>query len=196
MIRADDAFWPDRLDPAGLSALSGLEIVNAFADGRLPRPPIAETLPFTVLPPSAGRVELRAVPEARFLNPMGILHGGWAMSMLDSAMGLSALTTLEPGKICPSHETSVKFVRPILADGPTLRVTGTVISRGRTVITVEGRIEDDGGKLYAHGTSSCLIVSMRAQSVSDANHRQWPRCCEGARSDHAPSLPEPDHKPA
>jgi uncharacterized protein (TIGR00369 family) len=160
-VRADDAF-PDRLDPASLSALSGLEIANAFADGRLPPPPMAETLPFTVLPPSAGRVELCAVPETRFLNPMGIVHGGWAMTMLDSAMGLSALTTLKPGEICPSHETSVKFVRPILPDGRTLHVIGTVISRGRTVITVEGRIEDDGGKLYAHGTSTCLIVGIAA----------------------------------
>ena len=149
MIRTDNACRPDRLDPASSSTLSGLEIVNGLADGRLPRPPMAETLPFTVLPPSAGRVELRAVPETRFLNPMGIVHGGWAMTMLDSAMGLSALTTLDPGEICPSHETSVKFVRPIFADGRTLHVIGTVISRGRTVITAEGRIEDDGGRLYA-----------------------------------------------
>ena len=52
--------------------------------------------------PPQGRVELCAVPETRFLNPMGIVHGGWAMTMLDSAMGLSALTTLKPGEICPS----------------------------------------------------------------------------------------------
>jgi hypothetical protein len=80
MIRTDNACQPDRLDPASLSTLSGLEIVNRLADGRLPRPPMAETLPFTVLPPSAGRVELRAVPETHFLNPMGIVHGGWAMT--------------------------------------------------------------------------------------------------------------------
>ena len=125
---------------------------------------MAATLPFTLYPPSAGRVELSAVPETRFLNPMGIVHGGWAMTMLDSAMGLSALTTLSPGEICPSHETSVKFVRPILADGRSLHVIGTVISRGRTVITAEGRIEDGDGKLYAHGTSSCLIVGIPAQA--------------------------------
>jgi uncharacterized protein (TIGR00369 family) len=101
---------------------------------------MAETLPFKNLPPSAGRVELCAVPEERFLNPMGVVHGGWAMTMRDSAMGLSALTTLEPDEICPSHETSVKFVRPILADGRTLHMIGTVISRGRTVITAEGLI--------------------------------------------------------
>ena len=100
MIRTDNACRPDRLDPASLSTLSGLEIVNGLADGRLPHPPMAETLPFTLYPPSAGRVELSAVPETRFLNPMGIVHGGWAMTMLDSAMGLSALTTLSPTSSC------------------------------------------------------------------------------------------------
>ena len=165
MIRTDNACRPDRLDPASLSTLSGLEIVNGLADGRLPYPPMAETLPFTLYPPSAGgRVELCAVPETRFLNPMGIVHGGWAMTMLDSAMGLSALTTLSPGEICPSYETSVKFVRPILADGRSLHVIGTVISRGRTVITAEGRIEDGDGKLYAHGTSTCLIARIGARA--------------------------------
>ena len=164
MIKTDNACRPDRLDLASLSTLSGLEIVKGLADGRLPRPPMAETLPFTLYPPSAGRVELCAVPETRFLNPMGIVHGGWAMTMLDSAMGLSALTTLSPGEICPSHETSVKFVRPILADGRSLHVIGTVISRGLTVITAEGRIEDGGGKLYAHGTSTCLIAGIPAQA--------------------------------
>ena len=158
MIGTEDSVRRSRIDQPSWLGLSGVEIVRALADGRLPRPSMAETLPFTLLPPSVGRVELRAAPETRFLNPMGTLHGGWAMTMLDSAMGLSAQTTLDPGESCPSHETSVKFVRPILPDGRALRVIGTVVSRGRTVITVDGRIEDNSGKLYAHGTSSCLIV--------------------------------------
>ena len=97
---------------------------------------------------------------------MGIIHGGWAMTMLDSAMGLSALTTLSPGEICPSHETSVKFVRPTLAEGRALHVIGTVISRDRTVITAEGRIEDGAGKLYARGISTCLIADIAAQALA------------------------------
>jgi hypothetical protein len=63
MIAAEDNVRSDRLDPASLSALSGLEIVSAFADGRLPRRPMAETLPFALLPPSAGRVELAPFPR-------------------------------------------------------------------------------------------------------------------------------------
>jgi acyl-coenzyme A thioesterase PaaI-like protein len=84
-----------------------------LADGRLSRPLMAETLPCTLLPPSVGRVELHAVPEARFLNPMGTVHGGWAMTMLDSAMGLSAQSTLEPDESCPSpYDQSSPMVGP------------------------------------------------------------------------------------
>ncbi len=138
--------------------MNGLEFVTALSQGTLPRPPMADLLPFTLLPPEDGHVELLAKPEARFLNMMKTVHGGWIMTMLDTSMSLAAQTTLTPGEICPSQETSVKFIRPISADCDELRVTGKVISRSRTVITLEGRIESLQGKLHAHGTSTCLIV--------------------------------------
>ncbi|AYG62312.1 PaaI family thioesterase (plasmid) [Rhizobium jaguaris] len=119
---------------------------------------MADLLPFTLFPPDEGHVELLARPEARFLNTMNTVHGGWIMTMLDTSMSLAAQTTLMSGEVCPSQETSVKFVRPISADCGELRITGKVISRGRTVITLDGRIEGSEGKLYAHGTSTCLIV--------------------------------------
>jgi uncharacterized protein (TIGR00369 family) len=73
-------------------------------------------------------------------------------------MALAAQTTLAAGEICPSHETSAKFVRPISIDSGVMHVIGHVVSRGRTVITLEGRVEDADGRLHAHGTSTCLIV--------------------------------------
>jgi len=122
---------------------------------------MAETLPFTLLPPENGKVALLATPEARFLNLTNTVHGGWIMTMLDTAMSLAAQTTLAPGETCPSHETTAKFVRPIFADTGEMRVTGHVVSRGRTVITLEGRIEDAEGRLHAHGTSTCLIAGKK-----------------------------------
>jgi uncharacterized protein (TIGR00369 family) len=80
------------------------------------------------------------------------------MTMLDTSMALAAHTTLAPGELCPTHETTVKFVRPIFAGCGELRITGGVISRGRTIITLEGKVESLEGKLYAHGTSTCLIT--------------------------------------
>lgn len=142
--------------------LTGLGIVQAMGDGRLPRPPMTHLMPFDVEEVTQGEITLRARPEERFLNAMASVHGGWSMTMLDTAMALAALTTAKVGEICPTHETSVKFVRPITLDGGALKITGKVIARGRTLITLEGRIEDGDGKLYAHGASSCMIIAARA----------------------------------
>ena len=140
-----------------VAGCSGLELVAKLADGSIRRPPMAETLPFTLLPPKEGKVWLLATPEARFCNLTNTVHGGWIMTMLDTAMALAAQTTLAPGETCPSHETTAKFVRPIVADSGVMHVIGHVVSRGRTVITLEGRIEDAEGRLHAHGTSTCLV---------------------------------------
>jgi uncharacterized protein (TIGR00369 family) len=153
-----------RSAPASISELagcSGLELVARLADGSIRRPPMAETLPFTLLPPEDGKVELRAIPEQRFCNLTHTIHGGWIMTMLDTVMALAAQTTLSPGETCPSHETTAKFVRPIFAGSGEMRVIGQVVSRGRSVITLEGRIEDAQGRLHAHGTSTCLVVGKK-----------------------------------
>jgi uncharacterized protein (TIGR00369 family) len=144
-----------------LAGCSGLELVARLADGSIRRPPMAETLPFTLLPPEEGKVGLLATPEPRICNLTNTVHGGWIMTMLDTVMALAAQTTLSPGETCPSHETTAKFVRPIYIDSGVMHVIGHVVSRGRTVITLEGRVEDAEGRLHAHGTSTCLVVSRK-----------------------------------
>lgn len=146
---------------SALAGCSGLELVARLADGSIRRPPMAETLPFTLLPPEEGKVRLLATPEPRFCNLTNTVHGGWMMTMLDTAMALAAQTTLSPGETCPSHETTAKFVRPIFIDPGVMHVIGHVVSRGRTVITLEVRIEDAQGRLHAHGTSTCLVVGRK-----------------------------------
>ncbi len=141
-----------------IARLTGLEYVTALAEGRALPPPMNDVIPFELLRPVAGEVQLRAIPEARFHNPMGIVHGGWLMTLLDSVMGLAGLTTLDPGEICPTHETAVKFFRPVtMGNGPVL-LTGRVLSRGRNIIALEGRAESGDGKLHGHGTSTCVVV--------------------------------------
>jgi uncharacterized protein (TIGR00369 family) len=144
-----------------LARCSGLELVAGLADGSVRPPSMAETLPFTLLPPEQGKVGLLATPEPRFCNLTDTVHGGWTMTMLDTVMALAAQTTLSAGETCPTHETTAKFVRPIFADSGVMRAVGRVVSRGRSVITLEGRIEDAQGRLHAHGTSTCLVVSRK-----------------------------------
>lgn len=146
------------LDAREIARLSGLDYVSALSDGRAPAPPMNDVIPFELVSVSEGEVRLRAVPEARFHNPMGIVHGGWLMTLLDSAMGLAALTTLDPGGLAPTHETAVKFFRPIMVGSGPILVTGRVLSRGRTTIACEGRAESVDGRLHGHGTSTCMAV--------------------------------------
>jgi uncharacterized protein (TIGR00369 family) len=143
--------------------LTGLQIVDAIGTGRIAPPPMIGVIPVTLHAWSEGQVELRALPETRFYNHMGMVHGGWSMTVLDTVMGIAALTTLAAGESCPSLDTAVKFVRPISVQLGELRVFGTILSKGRSVITVDSRIEDEAGKLYAHGSSSCLITPAAKQ---------------------------------
>jgi uncharacterized protein (TIGR00369 family) len=147
---------------SGTDLRDGLEVVTALSQGRVPAPPINDIIPFQLKPPVRGEVRLTATPEARFHNPMGIVHGGWLMALLDSAMGLAGLTTLAAGEICPTHETAVKFLRPVTVASGLILVTGRVLSRGRTIIALEGRAEGPDGVLHAHATSTCIILRDRA----------------------------------
>lgn len=143
--------------------LSGLDIAKGLATGRIPRPPMQEIMPFTPGALESGYVEIFAQPEERFYNPMNIVHGGWMMTMLDTAMGITALTTLNPGETYSSYETSVKFLRPLTSSNNNVRIVGRVINRGRTLIALEGSIILSNGKTCAHGTSTCAVLNPQKQ---------------------------------
>jgi uncharacterized protein (TIGR00369 family) len=140
--------------------LSGLEFVEAMGAGRLPMPPMSGVIPTRPHAWRVGEVEFRAEPEDRFANPMGTTHGGWSLTQLDTVMAIAACTTLEKGQGFTTLETSAKFVRAITPRVGELRLLGHVINRGRTIITLEGRIEDLTGRIYAHGTSTVQVLKL------------------------------------
>ena len=146
--------------PEVVSELSGLEMVEGMGTGQIPMPPMAGVLPIVPHAWAKGEVEFRASPEARFSNPMGTVHGGWAMTMLDTAMAVACHSTLKRGEIYASVDTSVRFIRPIVEKIGEMRIHGRVLSRGRAVVVCDGRIEDENGKLYATGTSSCMVSKL------------------------------------
>lgn len=141
-----------------VASLRGIELIAAIAAGKLPPPAMAQTMPIELVQWAEGSVVIQASPQKQFYNMHGSIHGGWIMTMLDTSMALAALTTLGAGESCPSTETSVKFVRPINHKSGDMRITGQVINSGKSLITLEGRIMDSSGKLYAHGTSTCMRI--------------------------------------
>jgi uncharacterized protein (TIGR00369 family) len=149
-------------DPAALrdagSSMSGLEFIKAIFDGKLPPPPIAATMDFTGAEVEEGRVVFAGEAGEFLYNPIGVVHGGYAMTLLDSAMGCAVQTMLAQGEGYTSLETSVNFVRPITNETGRVRCEATILHRGGRIATAEGKlIAEKSGKLLAHGTTTCLI---------------------------------------
>ena len=150
------------LDPRDVAAkgreLSGMEYIHAIFAGELPAPPIAVLMGFRGVEASPGEAVFEMEPGPQHYNPIGSVHGGVALTLLDSAMGCAIHTLLEPGVRYTTLEVKTNFVRPITAETGLIRCEGKVIHRGGRVATAEGRIVDSAGKLLAHGTTTCLIL--------------------------------------
>jgi len=134
-----------------------MAFLQAMIDGRLPPPPIAETFGFVLVEIAEGRAVFEGQPSEFVLNPLGVVHGGFALTLIDSATGCAVQTMLDGGAGYTTLETKANFVRTILPDTGMLRCIGTTVHVGRSTATAEARLEDAAGRLYAHGTSTLLV---------------------------------------
>jgi uncharacterized protein (TIGR00369 family) len=140
------------------AGLTGLQAIRGILEGKFPQPSISTTLGFWLAEVDEGRVVFEGEPSDRILNPMGAVHGGWALTLIDSACGAAGHTTLPPNVGYGTLETKANFVRAITPATGKLRCEGRVLAQGRTILTAEAKLTDMNGKLYAHGTSTCMII--------------------------------------
>jgi uncharacterized protein (TIGR00369 family) len=136
---------------------SGIEFLQGIRDGRFPTPPIGGASDMILYHVEPGTAIFQGRPGVRFYNPLGTVHGGWISTLLDSCMGCAIHTRLERGQGYTTTGLSINFVRPIFEKTGPLRAEGRVIHVGKQTATSEGRLVDEAGKLYAHGTTTCLI---------------------------------------
>ncbi len=148
---------PGVMSGAALVGKSGLELLKSMLAGELPYPHIADTLDFSVIAVEAGSVTFQGTPQLKHYNPMGSVHGGWYATLLDSALGCAVQSVLPPGRAYTTVELSVNIVRAASHRTGPLRAIATVLHSGRQLATAEARIVDPAGKLYAHGTTTCLV---------------------------------------
>jgi uncharacterized protein (TIGR00369 family) len=141
-------------------AMSGLELLQAMIARELPAPPISRTLGFVLVEVEKGRAVFEGRPSPAFFNPLGSIHGGVPLTLIDSACGCAVHTELGPGVGYTTVETKANFVRPLPAEG-IVRCEGRVLSRGRQIGTAEAFLRDEAGKLLAHGTSTLIILGRR-----------------------------------
>ena len=151
--------WEDPLALSEeLAGRSGLELMQLMAAGELPPPPIANTLDFRLVEVERGKAVFECEPAEFHYNPIGIVHAGLAMTLMDSAMGLAFVTTLDQPAGWTTLEVKSNFTRALTVGMGVVRCVGTVVHPGRRVATTEARIDDARGRLCAHGTSTILVL--------------------------------------
>jgi uncharacterized protein (TIGR00369 family) len=136
---------------------SGLYNLRKVIAGELPHAPLADVLGMRLIEADHGRAVFAATPEEFHYNPAGHVHGGFAATILDSAMGCAVYSTLALGTNYTTVEISVHYLKPVTAGTGPVRATASVLHRGRRTAMAEGRLEDGRGRLLAHATTTCLI---------------------------------------
>jgi uncharacterized protein (TIGR00369 family) len=140
-----------------MASMAGIDFVRAIFDGRLPAPPIMQNIEPFDTSADPGVVVMHSIPAFRHYNPIGSVHGGYAATLLDSAMGLAVHSTLPPGTGYTTLEFKVSFIRGMTKDTGPVRTEGKTLNVGRRAATAEARITDAKGRLLAHASTTCLV---------------------------------------
>jgi uncharacterized protein (TIGR00369 family) len=143
-----------------MAAMAGIDFVRAIFDGRLPAPPIMQTIEPFDSTAEPGVVVMYSTPGFRHYNPIGSVHGGYAATLLDSAMGLAVHSALPAGSGYTTLEFKVSFIRGMARDTGPVRTEGRILNVGRRAATAEARITDAKGRLLAHATTTCLVFEI------------------------------------
>jgi len=151
---------PGLADPVKAKSLAGLAFLQAMIRGEIPDPPITRTLDFYLLEAEPGRATFQGMPGRAHYNPIATVHGGWHATLLDSAMACAVHTLVDAGRAYTTLEFKIHCVRALTDRTGPVRAEGKVIASGKRTATAEGRLVDAEGKLYSHGTTTCLLYDL------------------------------------
>ncbi|HTW83446.1 MAG TPA: PaaI family thioesterase [Candidatus Sulfotelmatobacter sp.] len=149
-------------DPAGVVELvrtsAGLDALRRLVAGETPPPPIAQLMNFRLVEVADGYAVFEGEPGEEHYNPIGSVHGGFALTLLDSALGCSIHTMLPAGIGYTTSDVQVRFVRGMTKDTGTVRCEATALHVGRSTAVAEGKLYDRERRLLAVGTTACAIL--------------------------------------
>ena len=155
MTRTADEKEEGRAEPR--RALSGLEYMRQLLSGEREASGMARLMNMRLVEVEEGRAVFAVSPDERHYNGLGIAHGGLAATLLDSALGCAINTAMPAGRVFTTLEMKINYVRPMRRETGEVLCEARVLHAGRSVATAEGRILDAAGKLYAHGTATCML---------------------------------------
>ena len=138
-------------------ALTGLEYMRQLMTGEREPSGMARLMNMRLVEVEEGRAVFAVEPDERHYNGLGIAHGGLAATLLDSALGCAINTVMPAGRVFTTLEMKINYVRPMRRETGEVRCEAEVLHAGSRVATAEGRIVDASGKLYAHGTATCML---------------------------------------
>lgn len=151
--------WQDPLATAQAGrTLDGIDFLRKIIAGELPQPPIADTLGYRLLEVGEGRAVFGIEPREFHYNPIGMVHGGIACTLLDSALGCAVHTVLPAGTGYTTLEIKVNMLKAIRKDTGFLRAEARLVHAGKSTAVAEARLVDARGTLYAFATTTCMIL--------------------------------------
>jgi uncharacterized protein (TIGR00369 family) len=139
-------------------SLGGLEFFRRMIAGELPLPPLPALMGFRILEIDEGRAVFEADPLPAFYNGMGTVHGGFVATLLDMGLGAAINSTTGPGRAYATVDLKVTLIRPLRQEVGAVRCEAAAIQVGSRIATSEAKIVDRRGKIYAHGTATCMVV--------------------------------------
>jgi uncharacterized protein (TIGR00369 family) len=142
------------------TGVAGLDFLEGLRKGTHPAPPFAVETDIWIVEVESGRVIFSATPSSRYYNPLGTVHGGWISTLLDSAMGCAVHSVLKAGQAYTTIDMTINFVRAVFEKTGKLRCEGKIIHAGGRIATAEGRVWDEAGTLIAHGSETCMVMTV------------------------------------
>jgi uncharacterized protein (TIGR00369 family) len=158
-IRTRTFDWQDpMLTASGVNGKTGLQFLQAMIAGEIPVPPIMQTLAYELTAVDQGFARFECDPAEFHYNPIGVVHGGLACTLLDSAMGCAVMTTLDEKSAYTTAQLNVNLTRAITAATGRVVAESRIIQRGARIAVAEGKLIDAKGTLFAHSTTTCMIM--------------------------------------
>ena len=130
---------------------------------KFPAPPSATLLGWRLisLDTAAGEIELGFEGRPEFVNPMGIVQGGFLSAMLDDTMGPLMVAMTEGRMFGTTIDLHVHFLRPVRPGPITAKARMTQL--GKQIAYAEGQLFDSQGRLAARATCSALLIELPAR---------------------------------
>jgi uncharacterized protein (TIGR00369 family) len=144
---------------------NGLEQLRILLGAGLQPMGIAETLRIDLVEVEEGRAVFAGTPGTHVYRPLGLVHGGYVATLLESALGCAVQSRLDGGQDYTTLELKIAYLAPLSSTTGRVLAEGKVLSFGKRVAFAEGRVSDERGKLYATASATLLILEQRGSAL-------------------------------